>query len=48
MVMGSSCFAIQLWWEVLACLSVVVPTKLKIRGPPKCVRAGTMEKIGTE
>ena len=48
LVMGSSCFAIQLWWEVPACLSVVVPAKLKNRGPPKCVRAGTMEKIGTE
>ena len=47
-VMGSSCFAIQLWWEVPACLSVVVPAKLKNRGPPKCVRAGTMEKIDTE
>ena len=47
-VMSSSCFAIQLWWEVPACLSVVVPAKLKNRGPPECVRAGTMEKIGTE
>ena len=48
MVMGSSCFAIQLWWEVPACLSVVVPAKIKNRGPPECVRAGIMEKIGTE
>ena len=48
MVMGSSCFAIQLWWEVPACLSVVVPAKLKNRGPSECVRAGTMKKIGTE
>ena len=47
-VMGSSCFAIQLWWEVPARLSVVVPAKLKNRGPPECVRAGTMEKIGTK
>ena len=48
MVIGSSCFAIQLWWEVPACLFVVVPAKLKNRGPSECVRAGTMEKIGTE
>ena len=48
MVMGSSCFAIQLWWEVPACLSVLVPAKLKNRGPSECVRAGTMKKIGTE
>ena len=48
MVMSSSCFAIQLWWEVPACLSVVVSAKLKNKGPPECVRAGTMEKIGTE
>ena len=47
-VMGSPCFAIQLWWEVPACLSVVVPTKLKNRGPSECVRAGTIEKIGSE
>ena len=47
-VMGSSCFAIQLWWEVPACLSVVVPTKLKNRGPSECVRAGTIEKMGSE
>ena len=47
-VMGSSCFAIQLWWEVPACLSVVVPARLKNRGSPESVRAGTMEKIGTE
>ena len=46
-VMGSSCFDIQLWWEVPACLSVVVPAKLKNRGSPECVRAGKMEKIGT-
>ena len=46
-VMGSSCFDIQLWWEVSACLSVVVPTKLKNRGPSECVRVGKMEKIGT-
>ena len=48
MVMGSSCFAIQLWWEVPACLYVVVSAKLKNRGPPECVTAGRMEKIGTE
>ena len=46
-VMGSSYFDIQLWWEVPACLFVVVPAKLKNRGPPECVRAGKMEKIGT-
>ena len=27
---------------------MVVSAKLKNRGPPKCVRAGTIEKIGTE
>ena len=27
---------------------MVVPTKLKNKGSPKCVRARTMEKIGTE
>ena len=47
-VMGSPCFAIQLWWEVPACLAMVVPTKLKNRGPSECVRAGTIEKIGSE
>ena len=47
-VMGSSCFVIQLWWEVLACLSVVVPARLKNRGSPESVRAGIMEKIGTK
>ena len=47
-VMGSSCFVIQLWWEVLACLSVVVLARLKNRGSPESVRAGIMEKIGTK
>ena len=38
-VMGSSCFAIQLWWEVPTWLSVVVPTSLKNRGSPEIARA---------
>ena len=48
MVMGSSCFAIKLWWEVPAWLSVVVPASLKNRGSPESVRARIVEKIRTE
>ena len=47
-VMGSSCFAIQLWWEVLAWLFVVVPASLKNRGSSESARAGIVEKIFTK
>ena len=47
-VMGSSCFAIKLWWEVPAWLSVVVLASLKNRGSSESVRARIVEKIRTE
>ena len=45
-LMGSSCFAIQFWWEVPTCLYVVVLARLKNRGSLESVMAGTMENMG--